>query len=109
MKVIRYISLWIFIFYATSTFAQNALTDTTVSFKVYGACEGRCKARIESAVQGKGIQSDVWNVDSKMLTVVYDPSKTSLEKIQTHILDTGHDLDDKKAKEEVYNTLPSCC
>jgi copper chaperone CopZ len=84
-------------------------TKQTVSFKVFGVCASLCKPRIEAAAIGKGVKSAVWNVDTKMLTVVYEPAKTSLEKIENRIVEAGHDLENKKANDAVYNALPSCC
>lgn len=86
-----------------------AETDTTVIFKVYGVCATYCKPRIETASKGKGVASALWNVDTKMLTLVYDPSKTTLDKVQKRILDAGHDVENKKAKDIIYKSLPACC
>ncbi|MEP6682316.1 MAG: carboxypeptidase-like regulatory domain-containing protein, partial [Parafilimonas sp.] len=95
------------LFYNTSS-AQST-SDTTVSFKVFGVCSALCKPRIETAAKGRGVASAVWNVDTKMLSLVYDPSKTSVEKVQDRILDVGHDVENKKADDAVYKALPSCC
>ncbi len=89
--------------------ASFAETDTTVTFKVYGVCAAYCKPRIETASKGKGVVSASWNVDTKMLTLVYDPSKTTLDKVQKRILDAGHDVENKKAKDIIYQSLPACC
>ena len=87
---------------------KNVAADTSITFKVFGACE-QCKDRIENAVKGKGVKSAVWDVDSKQLSLLYYPSKISLEKIQNKIVAVGHDLENKKAKNVVYNALPQCC
>src|SRR5436305_6662128 len=44
-----------------------------------------------------------------MLTLVYDPSKTTVDKVQKRILDAGHDVENKKAKDIIYKSLPECC
>ncbi len=97
-------------FFATASFAQTNLipTDTTVSFKVFGACD-QCKARIEKAIKIKGLKNGDWDVDSKLLTVTYDPTKTSLQKIQNRVVSVGHDIETKKANISVYDALPACC
>ena len=82
--------------------------DSIVTFKVYGNCE-MCKNRIEKAAKGKGIKSAIWDVDTKLLSLDYDPSITSPEKVQERIADAGHDTQLKKAKDLVYNELPDCC
>ena len=97
-------------FTGKASYAQNKIlaADSTITFKVFGACE-QCKDRIEKAVKSKGVKTAVWNVDSKQLLLVYDPSKISIEKIQNKIVAVGHDLENKKAKNIVYNALPQCC
>ncbi|MFI5133626.1 MAG: carboxypeptidase-like regulatory domain-containing protein [Chitinophagales bacterium] len=82
--------------------------DTTVSFKVFGACE-QCKNRIEKAVKVKAVKSAIWDVDTKILLVVYNPGLISIDKIQDRIVAVGHDLENKKADDAVYNSLPQCC
>ncbi|HZW64147.1 MAG TPA: carboxypeptidase-like regulatory domain-containing protein, partial [Hanamia sp.] len=68
-----------------------------------------CKERIEGALQIKGIDSASWDVNTKMLKVVFDTSKIQVEKIQSKILAVGHDLEDKKADDKIYQSLPACC
>ncbi len=83
-------------------------TSQSTSFKVFGACE-QCKDRIEHGLKLKGIKSAVWDIDSKQLSLVYDPSIITLEKIENKIVGLGHDLENKKAKKIIYDALPSCC
>src|SRR5690348_1731291 len=106
MKSIKYIFILCCVMSALNTVAQ---TDTTVTFKVYGVCATYCKPRIETASKGKGVVSAVWNADTKMLTLVYEPSKTTIDKVQKRILDAGHDVENKKAKDIIYKSLPPCC
>lgn len=86
-------------------FAQSVKTET---FKVYGNCN-MCKKRIEKAAIGEGITKTSWNVDTKVMTVTYDPTKISNEVIQKRIAVAGHDTEKQKAADEVYNTLLGCC
>ena len=87
---------------------QPASKDTSITFKVHGACI-QCKVRIEAAVKGKGVKSASWDIASKILSLTYNPNQTSLDKIQNRIVAVGHDIGDKKARDNVYNELPSCC
>jgi outer membrane receptor for ferrienterochelin and colicins len=80
----------------------------TVLIKVFGNCE-LCKERIEQAAKGKGVKTAVWNIDSKMLMLIYNSSLTSRDKVLQRIADAGHDSELKKAKDVVYNGLPGCC
>jgi outer membrane receptor for ferrienterochelin and colicin/copper chaperone CopZ len=106
MKQIKYILMLCLLFSGTVSFSQSK--DSSVSFKVFGACE-QCKERIEDVLKIKGVKSAVWDVDSQQLLLVYNPSKISLEKIQNKIVAAGHDLENKKANVSVYNALPKCC
>ncbi len=81
---------------------------TTTSFKVFGACE-QCKARIELAVKIKGVKIGIWDVDTKILTLEFDTTQITLEKIQNKIVAVGHDLENKKANDNIYKSLPACC
>jgi len=77
-------------------------------FKVSGNC-GMCKKRIEAAMDTKGIRSAEWDVDSKMIEVIYVPEKITLDQIHKLIAGVGHDTDKEKATDEVYKKLPDCC
>ena len=96
-------------FLYTSVSAQKkSSADSIAAFKVFGNCD-LCKNRIEKAAKGKGVTSAIWDVDTKILSLNYDPSITSPEKVQERIADVGHDTQLKKAKDFVYNDLPDCC
>lgn len=107
MKTMMYILMLLFFASVQTAGAQNS-KDTAVTFKVFGACE-MCKQRIENVVKGRGIKMAIWDVDTKQLSVVYNSSLVTLEKIQNRIVASGHDLENKKAKDAVYNALPECC
>lgn len=85
--------------------AQDAKTET---FKVYGNC-GMCKKRIEKAAVVEGVTKADWNVETKVMTVTYNPSKTTNEAIQKKIAAAGHDTVKEKATDSVYSKLPGCC
>ncbi len=106
MKYLKYFFIIIFIGIIAPSFAQQ---DSTVVFKVNGVCDALCKPRIEAAAKGHGVESATWSAETKMLTLVYEPSKTSVQKVQQRILDVAHDVEDKKADEAVYKSLPACC
>ena len=106
---IKYIFVLILtLFTFSQSFSQKNINDKAVSFKVFGNCV-ECKERIEGALQIKGIDSASWDVNTKMLEVVFDTSKIKIEKIQSKILAVGHDLEDKKADDKIYQSLPACC
>ncbi len=53
----------------------------TESFQVLGNC-GMCKRTIEKAAAQAGATSAVWDVDKGLLTVTFDPAKTTADAIQ---------------------------
>lgn len=76
---------------------------------VNGMC-GMCKARIEKATSAvPGVATASWNVDSKMLTVAYDPEITNKDFIQKAAANVGHDTKDSRATDEAYHNLHACC
>ena len=103
-KVLSLVVLF-FIVGTISVFAQSK----TEEIKIYGEC-GMCKARIEKDAKAiEGVTKADWNVETKVLEVSYDISKTSSDKIQIAIAKVGHDSDKYRAKDEVYDDLPGCC
>lgn len=102
-KVLSIVAL--FIFGAITVFAANK----SESFKVYGNCE-MCKARIEKAAKSvDGVSVADWSVDTKMLALTFDDSKTDVHKVQEAIAKVGHDTDMHKASDEAYNKVEGCC
>jgi len=82
----------------------------TETFMVYGECE-MCKRRIENALRVDGIKSANWNVETKVLKVQYvlTADITGGKKIQQLVAAAGHDTQDYKAADSVYEKLPLCC
>ncbi|MFU8842338.1 MAG: heavy-metal-associated domain-containing protein [Bacteroidales bacterium] len=108
MKTTIFIAIFAFIFghgYTQTGFHQQPGTS---EFKVYGNC-GMCKARIEKAAKTDGVTSAVWDKDTKILKVKYQPSKIRVATIHKNIAEAGHDTEKEKASDETYNSLPACC
>ena len=81
----------------------------TEKFEVNGNC-GMCKTRIEKAAKSvDGVTTADWVQETKMLTVAFDSTKTTVHKVQMAIAKVGHDTPMHKASDEVYNALPGCC
>ena len=97
------------LFISTAAKSQTSNTKTnSASFKVMGVCE-MCKKRIEKALKTKGVETADWDIDTKMLSVVFDTTKITLDKIHVRIADVGHDTELKQSKESTYKALPDCC
>ncbi|MEO0043586.1 MAG: hypothetical protein RL329_3034 [Bacteroidota bacterium] len=93
------------IFLAGNVVAQS---DSTAHFPVQGLC-GMCKQRIERGILGKGVKYANWNVDSKILTVVYKTAKINLQGVHERVAALGHDTELVKADNKVYDKLHGCC
>jgi mercuric ion binding protein len=80
----------------------------TETFKVWGNCD-MCKARIEKAVKSDGAASADWNKDTKILTVTFDPAKTSVDSFSKKLAAVGHDTEKYRADDKAYQALDACC
>ncbi|QKG51428.1 heavy-metal-associated domain-containing protein [Hymenobacter sp. BRD67] len=91
---------------ATATASKGT---ETVQFKTSAICD-MCKARIEkSMAYEKGIQAANLDIPSKVLTVTYNPAKTTPDAIRAAVLKTGYDADQATADARAYDRLPECC
>ena len=91
---------------AGSNFAQAVKKE---SFKVQGNC-GSCKKHIETAASSvSGVSSATWNKTTKLFTVVYQPSKTSVDSIQSKIAAAGYDTPKYRGDNAAYDELDECC
>lgn len=112
MKSIRlFLAIVSIIAIGATTSAQSTTKQSgpkTESFKVSGAC-GMCKARIEKAAKEQGATTAAWDVKTQIITVTFDPAKTSVDAISKKIAGVGHDTEKYKADDKVYTALPGCC
>lgn len=95
----------LFISFYTAGFAQQ---DSTITFEVAGNC-AMCKQRIEKAANINGVSEATWNIEDGMATVTFRPEITSSHEIKQSIADAGHDTDETRATQEVYEELHQCC
>ena len=94
-----------------SLFLFSTISAQTKTFKarVEGNC-GMCKERIEKAVKSdSNVKSAVWNMDSKVLKVTFNASKTNKKEILKNVASVGHDNIMYRASDTVYDALESCC
>lgn len=91
-------------------FSSFSLSQTkSQMFFVDGVC-GMCEKRIESnCLATKGIKMADWNKENRMLKVIYNEKKISLEQIHKKVASIGHDTKLETATEEAYNKLDMCC
>ena len=95
----------LFMLGAVSVFAANK----TEKIDVRGNC-GMCETRIEkTALAVDGVSKAEWDKETEKLEVVFDDSKTNVDKIEIAIAKVGHDTKNHKTTTEVYDKLPGCC
>jgi len=71
---------------------------------------GMCVKTIAKVVKAvEGVTEVTVDKKAKVANVVFDPEKTTIEKIETAITKAGYDADDKKADPEAFKKLPDCC
>ncbi|MBK6984732.1 MAG: heavy-metal-associated domain-containing protein [Bacteroidetes bacterium] len=90
----------------TSTVVANGLANST--FKVWGNCE-MCKETIEGSLKVEGVTKADWSTETKMISVTYDTTKITLDKIQKNIAVVGYDNEKYKGDNTTYSELPECC
>lgn len=95
------------VFTTNPGFAQTNHTGTA-SAKISGNC-GMCKNAIEKAAEKKNISKASWDKDSKLATITYDSTKTSLDAVLKNIALAGYDNQYFLAPDDAYNKLPECC
>jgi mercuric ion binding protein len=83
-------------------------TDTLI-VKTSVICN-ECKERIEHDLSfTKGVKSNVVNLETKEVTVIYNTEKTDPQKIRMAITKIGYDADSLKADQKAFGKLPLCC
>ena len=87
---------------------MTMLPPKTETLKVWGKCD-KCKARIEKIALTSGATTADWNVKTKLLTVNFDPARTSVDYISNKLAKAGYDTENYKAKDKAYNALPDYC
>ncbi|MBL7890157.1 MAG: heavy-metal-associated domain-containing protein [Bacteroidia bacterium] len=84
-------------------------TTSEIKIKTSATCD-MCKETIEKYVAfEKGVKKVTVDVDTKMATVIYNPQKTSPEKIRLAISKSGYDADNIPADKKAYDKLDACC
>lgn len=84
---------------------KNAKTETV---KVNGNCE-MCKKTIEKSANKRKVSNAEWNVETKLLTITFDSTKTSSDAILKDVAYAGYDNERFLAPDEAYEELHGCC
>jgi copper chaperone CopZ len=94
--------------------AQSSKKETLIiKTKIYcdhcmkcGSCAGRMNLALKKY---PGVSKIDIAPESNTITVVYNPKKTTPDKIRKSISDAGFDADDVKANPEAVTKLDDCC
>lgn len=88
-----------------SVFSQS----DTLRIQTSAQCE-MCKKSIESDLSFvKGVKKSSLDMETKVITVIYNPEKTNPEAIRKSISESGYDADSVAADTKAYKRLPDCC
>jgi riboflavin synthase alpha subunit len=98
------------LFVAFSIQAQHKKSkNAKYTFEVNGNCD-LCKKRIEKAAFSvSGVKLAVWDVETHQLNLILNEEKCTVLEVKNVLAKVGHDTDEVKATDDVYNNLHSCC
>lgn len=98
------------LFVAFSSQAQEKKNkNAKYNIEVNGNCE-QCQKRIQKAAYSvSGVKSAVWNIETHDLSLILNEEKTSIFDVKKAVANVGHDTDEIKSSNEVYENLHSCC
>ncbi len=89
-------------------FGQDKKNET-IKIKTSAVCD-MCKDRIEQGMAfEKGVKNVVLDVDTKIATITYNPSKTTPDDLRKAIARLGYDADNVARDKAAYAKLPACC
>ncbi len=102
--------LWFgFLLFAFIKPVQAQSSNDTLRIETSAIC-GMCKTRLESELGFlRGLKSAALNLDSKLLTVVYNSKKLSPAAIRSKISSLGYRADSVAANPKAFEALPACC
>lgn len=97
----------------TISYAQSKVAKIKIQAAIYcdhcKQCES-CGKRLEEAIYNeKGVKRVDLDDKSNTVSIVYNETKTSPEKLRMAIAAVGFDADEVKGNKEVYATWDDCC
>jgi mercuric ion binding protein len=98
------------LFVAFSTQAQEKKSkNAKYTFSVNGNCE-MCQKRIQKAAFSvAGVKTAMWNIETHDMTIIINEEKCSLIDVKKAIANVGHDTEEVKTTQEIYDSLHGCC
>ena len=105
MKNNNYLFNSIILFFTLNSFSQTKSAKIVVD----GVCM-MCEERIEKkAIDVKGIKLADWDLDNRVLKVVYNEKNITINEIHEFLGSIGHDTEKNIASDEAYSLLDPCC
>jgi copper chaperone CopZ len=102
-------AVFVILFTQVATAQEKKAKFETALIQTSAEC-GDCKERIEGLLNyTKGVKFSELDVESKKLTVKFQPAKITLETIKQKLVELGYDADEMNANPEAQKSLPSCC
>ena len=93
---------------ATEKTTPVKLEKTSISVET-AVCD-MCSATIETALEkAEGVKSAAVDLEAKTVTVEFDPTKTTLTKIEQAIANAGYNANETVRNAEAYEKLDACC
>ena len=109
MKTIRSVFIAVMLVFTAVNGASAQEKSATLTIRTSATCD-MCKKTIENYLAfEKGIRHSELDVSTKLLTVMYDPRRTTPDRIRLAVTKSGYDADDLKADPKAYNKLEECC
>jgi copper chaperone CopZ len=103
-----YLTFLVIMAFITGCSAQPQ-KEEVVKIKTSAIC-GMCKDRIEKGLKSeKGINDVSLDIETKIVTVKFEGTKTNSDKIREKISQLGYDADNLPADKTAYDKLPACC
>jgi len=117
MKTLKNTAFYFFGLVLFLSFSANVNAQTknktsnmqSIQIKTSAVCD-MCKETIEKALSKEaGVKKSNLDVKTKICTVQFDNTKTTVEKIRLAISKSGYDADGVKANKMAYDKLSPCC
>ena len=111
-KIFNYLSLIIFIvtFVSLNSKADSLTEEKTVEISLPSIQCGMCAKTIKKALgKVEGVIESKIDLENKKVSVTFDDSKTSLDKLEEAITSAGYDANDKLSDADAYDKLSPCC
>lgn len=87
-------------------FAKN---EEVLKVKTSAVCK-MCKKRIEKDMSlTKGVSKAELDLETKVLTLVYNEKQTNPKKLKEAVSKIGYDAGEVVADQKAHNRLPDCC